>query len=245
MWIDQIRSRVREDKRLTNDDIQESISQALTEYSGYYPNEQVYNITCDNSLAYSLPTEWIRGFSQINSIEYPITEELVVSNPNGYSIPAFRETSDYIISDEKLYLLFDVSQDDIVRIRYIIPYTSDDLTDIPVHHEGAILNLSTSYTLAKLASIFAQTTDHSFSAEAVDYKDRSTEYLKLTTWYRNRWEQVMGFGSYANDDNVFDIGTEPAPSVYLKKFDVEARYQHRMFRPSYEKPGGSYVTRTI
>jgi len=237
MWIDEIRSRVQEDKRLKESDIIGAIEQALNEYSGYYPNNAYSLVISNGTSSYDLPNNWSNGFSVIHALEYPLAENLLIDNPQHYPIPAIRELSDYFVQNEKLYIQFSVPDTESFRVYYTVPYTMDSSLDIAPHHQSAIINLATSYALTKLGVIFAQTVDYQFDAEAVDYKDRNNEYIKQATWYRNRWEQVMGLGSYAanNDDNAFEVGTEAPSYSYTRQFNRTNQYHYRMFQPTYER----------
>lgn len=235
MWIDQLRSRVRESKRLTDDDINESIEQALSEYGGYYPYHVDVTVTSTGDSSYALPTNWVNGFSSIISLEYPLAEILIESNPNDYPIPAIRETTDYSIVGKTLHLMFEFPENEELRYTYVLPHDSESIESIPSHYKGAVMNLSTSYLLMKLAAIFAQSSDYRLAAEAVDYQNRADDYLEQARWYRQRWEQVLGIGEYSTDpnDNVFDVGETERSSSVLRHVEIDSR--HRMFRPSYSR----------
>ena len=238
-WLEEIRSRVQENRRLLNTDIEESMLQALDEYSGYQPNYTDVMLVSNGTKVFTIPEQWKNGFSQIVTVEYPLAENLILDNPNNYPIPAIRETSDYslltVTNPYKLLITFDVPIDDTIRIRYTLPYTLSDYENIPGHYRSAVINLATAYSLLKLSSIYAQSTDLNLQAESVDYKERASEYTRLANWYKDRWELVMGLGKYAIDkeDNMFDADDKTISRSYLKSYAINR--DHRMFRPSNER----------
>ena len=238
-WLEEIRSRVQENRRLFDSDIEESIRQALDEYSGYQPQYIDAKITSNGLNSYDVPILWKNDFSRIITMEYPLAEVLIIDNPDNFPIPAIREIQDYslltVTSPYKILVHFNIPENDSFRIRYTIPYTIDDYNSIPGHYRSAVINLATAYTFLKLSSIYAQSTDLNLQAESVDYKERASEYIRLANWYKDRWELVMGLGKYASDkeDNIFDTDDNTSSRSYIKSFAINR--DHRMFKPSNER----------
>lgn len=238
-WLEEIRSRVQENRRLLDPDIEEVMMQALDEYSGYQPQYIDIAYVSDGTKTYNVPMNWINNFSQIITVEYPLAETLIVSNPNNYPIPAIREVSDYslltVTTPYKVLLYFEIPLGESFRMRYSIPYTINDYELLPGHYRSAVINLATAYAFLKLSSIYAQSTDLNLQAESVDYKERASEYTRLANWYKDRWELVMGLGKYASDkgDNLFDAGDNKESRSYIKSFAISR--EHRMFKPSNER----------
>lgn len=244
-YLEEIRSRVQENRRLLNTDIDESMIQALDEYSGYQPQYKDVMLLSSGNKVFDIPEGWQSGFSQIIAVEYPLAETLILDNPENYPIPAIRETSDYSIlnvtTPYKLLIVFDVPIGEFIRIRYSLPYTITDYETIPGHYRSAVINLATAYALLKLSSIYAQSTDLNLQAESVDYKERASEYTRLANWYKDRWELVMGLGKYAIDkeDNMFDADDKTISRSYLKSYAINR--DHRMFKPSNERKRFSII----
>jgi hypothetical protein len=240
MWIDQLQSRLREHKRLEEHDIEESLVQALNEYNGYYPAVMNYVIESSGVQILDLPDTWVSKFSAISKLEYPLAEDLLIDNPSGYPIPAIHEESDYCIQiigeEEKLIVLFDFPTGTNLRIYYMTPYTVDNCESIPYHHQGAILNLATSYALAKLAAVYSQSVKYEVQADTVDYRSRISEYLGQASWYRDKWEQVMLLGKYATDTTVrTEYGVDQVQIGIIKERTYVVDRTHRLFHPSYEQ----------
>lgn len=238
MWIDEIRSRVRENRRLQDSDITESIQQAFNEYSGYYQHIVSEDYVTTSSSEYTLPTNWKTNFSYIISLEYPTAEVLAADNPTNLPIPAYRETSEYSVvttsTTSSLYLFFDIDEGETYRLKYVIPYSSESVSDVPTNHVGALMNLATSYVLVKLAAIFAQSSDYSLEAETVDYKSHSKQYLEQAEWYRKRWEQVAGLSADGTAEGFVDP-SQSGSYCTTKTIEREGKHSYRMFRPSYER----------
>lgn len=247
MIIDQLQSRVKESERLTVSDLEECIIQAVNEYSGYYPRRMSVSLTSDGTRVYSLPIDWKEQFSYIEYLEYPRTEELLTSNPYKYPIPAIREASDYrvhrIHGHDTLLIMFDVPATEMLEITYCIPYTQDTICDLPQHHYTAFLNVATSYAFLKIAAIYGQSVNYQIGAEAVDYQNKTTEFIKQATWYRDRWEQFAGLGKYAdNEKNEPTVNNPTVGLVYQKSISINRASQ--LFRPSYARPTVSYLIST-
>lgn len=241
IWIDHLHSRLKEHSQLDEEDIKESLSQAFSEYNGYHQRENVVSLVSDGSGIFELPSTWDNEFSRIENVEYPLAEDLMESNPSGYPIPAMHETSDYAVHTiedaVKLVVFFECDDGDTLRMFYSLPYSIDTAEMVPAHHQGALLNLATSYALAKLAAVYSQSVMYDIEAEAIDYKGRASEYLKQATWYRDLWEQMLGIGKYSGKETAFgqDIDDDSSSGfVASAVFPVDR--SHRMFKPSYEKP---------
>ncbi len=239
LWIDHLQSRLQEHSQIHTDDIQESLVQAFNEYSGYHQYTQTHDITSTGENIVSLSSSWVQGYSRIENIEYPLTEVLMDSNPEGYPIPAYQEPSGYniqtISNEQKLVILFNFPIDSVLRVHYFIPYTIHLAAYVPHHHRGAILNLATSYALAKLSAVYSQSIRYDIEADAVDYKGRASEYLKQASWYRDLWEKNLGIGKYASEDTDFGQDIDEDTTGYIASKTLEVDRQSRLFRPSYER----------
>lgn len=240
LWFDQLQSRLQDKDHLSEDDLSESIQQALNEYNGYFPKACTITIKSSGEKVYALPDNWLSGISQLQYLEYPLVDVLIVSNPNNYPIPAYRTTNDYkvclIQNEPRLYLLFDIPKDEYFCISYTIHHTIDALESIPAHHSAAVLNLATSYILMKLASLYSQSIMVELQAEAVDFKSKSKMYQEQSGYYRDLWEKMMSIGKYLDQRNSNQFLNDDAyvscPSSVSKRFTIDRRF--RMFRPSYE-----------
>jgi len=196
---ERLESRLREYHEFNSDDLLELEIQILDEYSGLKPRYTSSTYTATESKVYTYPSDWDSSFSTIDYIEYPLASILLEDNPNNYPIPSHLENSDYILQSSQFLLLYTIDVGEQFDIRYRIPYTIDTMDSVPRHHRGAIMNLATAYGFAKLASDYSQGIDYNPPrGENVDNLDVVKEYLKQADWYRDKWEQAMHLGKYAN-----------------------------------------------
>ncbi len=163
------------------------VLQAVTIYGQDKPCEKVAEINGDGSYDYTLPNDWKDGVSIVIRVEYPAGER----------IPVYIEAEDWCIydsgSDKKLrFLQYSPSSTEKFRLTYTIPYDSDNINNIPQPDQEAIVGLAASLCCEALANYYAQTTDATISADAVNYQDKSRQYSRRGKELRELYNKFIG-----------------------------------------------------
>lgn len=156
---------------LESQDLFASIVEALAIYSKDRPSRKVADIAGDGGYIYSLPTDWVEEFSQIDAVEFPAGER----------VPVYLETEGWMAYDDgtgqKLRLMEHNPQTgQTVRISYTTLYTEKTVDQIPVSDEEALCALAASICLGAVSRHYAQTTEPTLDADAIDYQNKSREY---------------------------------------------------------------------
>jgi len=151
------------------------IQEAVKIYSRHCPREIVKDITGDGTYDYSITTHltyWSEEFSSIRKVEYPADERE----------PVYLDDEEYTIlrKEDGLYLRFlegTPSATEKIRVTYLgLHILSDSQNTIPEIHEDAVCNLAASLYSGALASVYAQTSDSTITADSVDHTSKSREY---------------------------------------------------------------------
>ena len=156
------------DGKLSETDWNNGIAGALSRYSKHRPKEQAYDITGNGTHVYAVPDDWVKEFSSIRKIEYPIGE-----NP-----PSFLdEQDDFAIykttEAEQIMLPNDTpAATETFRMTYTIPRTEENIAE---GDQDAVANLAASICLGYLASYYIGSGSPTVQADVVDHQSKSSQ----------------------------------------------------------------------
>jgi hypothetical protein len=177
-------------------------------YSKDRPRELASDVAGNGTSLLSLPTgpsaePFEDGFSQIRALEFPI----------GGIPPTILENDTWLLYRTPAGLKIQLSSvtpgnSDNVRVtwtcRHTAPTVSVDST-IPDADFEAVCDYAGALCCEAMAAKYAQTRDPSISADAVNYRSKSQEYLGLAKALRKRYDDQVGIqdsGSGANGSGV-------------------------------------------
>jgi hypothetical protein len=178
------------------------ISQAVRQrYSHDRPRELVTDVAATGASTLTLPTgpstppeQFEDGFSVIRTLEYPL----------GILPPSYIESDSWLMYRQPTGLVILLSgstipgNGELVRVTWTvrhIPGTSGQSavnTTIPDADFEAVCDLASALCCEQLAAIYAQTRDPSISADAVNYRTKSQEYIGLAKALRQRYFDHIG-----------------------------------------------------
>jgi hypothetical protein len=169
---------------LESQDIFASIIEALSIYSKDRPFRKVADIAGDDGYIYALPSDWVKGTSCLRSVEYPAGER----------VPVYLESTQWIVYDDGIsqklrFPVHNPQTGNTIRITYTTLYTDKTIDQIPTGDQEAFCALAASLCLGSLSRHYAQTSETTLGADAVDYQDKSRDYAdragELKEIYRN------------------------------------------------------------
>ncbi len=148
------------------------ISEGVSRYSKHRPQRKVYDIAGNSGYDYSLPSDWIRDFSMIQSVEYPAGSR--PANILGDKDWEIYEDS----TGQKLRMLSSTpNTGETIRITYTLLHSVNiSSSTIPASDADAVANLASSLCCEALANYYAQTADSTINADVVNYRTKSGEY---------------------------------------------------------------------
>lgn len=179
------------------------------------PFVKVADITGDGTRDYGLPTDFEKGFSLIESVEFPADEDR----------PRFRRESDDWIEYEnpnlsptlrlRFFTLTPLSTEKI-RLTYTTSYTlTTSTTNLDQIAFLAVIYKSLVFIFNSLGSRFTQSNDPTILADAVNYGAAGQNFIFLATEYNKLYKQVIGInkditaaGAFAETDVVFSHGED-------------------------------------
>jgi hypothetical protein len=179
-----------------NSSIDAAIQQAVRHYSSDRPLQLAADISGSGVFDLTLPSGWIDGFSTVlpaaqGGIEYPFS----ATSPDNLTI------------DDDQYLIYQSPTGKVLRLLSTVPqvgetcrvhYTALHLiptpgnTTIPDVDFDAVCALSGALALEQLADLMIQTGDPTLSADVVDYKSKSGQYLSAAKALRTNYDRLMG-----------------------------------------------------
>ncbi|MBI5789291.1 MAG: hypothetical protein HZA78_10595 [Candidatus Schekmanbacteria bacterium] len=173
--------------RLSNEDIEAFIAEALSYYSKDAPFYKVADIAGDGGYQYDLPQNWLEGFSGLISVEYPA----------GRQLPVILESGDYTVYKTpqglKLHFYsFSPQIGESIRLNYTTAYTQADIDSIPLADQDIFCVLAAALCCEALARYYAQTSDTLVEADSVNYRTKSDEYARRTKELISRYHDFMG-----------------------------------------------------
>lgn len=181
---------------VSEDDYEIAIESALSTYSKHRPDERTSPISGNGGHDYSLPFDFIEGFSRIVTIEYPVERvpaEYV--DDDGYTL--YKGTA-----GRKLRLLADTpGSTEIFNLTYTV---SREIENVIPTDTDALAALAAAICLEILASAYAQTSDSTIGADSVNYKTKSSEFAARAKAMRKLYQQHLG---------VTDDSATPAASA--------------------------------
>ncbi len=182
---------------LTADEITQHIIRSVRQVNHDFPLHVVKDITGDNTQDYQLPSEFVKGFSDILTVEHPAGE-----NP-----PVFRERTDnwFIYEDptqavgETLRLRFKETTPTATEVIRVVLTSPHDITATPstVEDERTFLGIvykGCVFAFRALAARFSQTSNPTIDANTVDYAGRSQNFLFLAERWEGNYKAIIGLG---------------------------------------------------
>lgn len=164
----------------------EAIALAVMRLSLDKPLRVVEDVAVTDSRLVSLPVAWVKGFSALNSVEYPIND-----SPRTY------------INGATLYQAPDGEKIDVgcavsgtVRVVFSAPHvldaTDDALTTVPEKYKEPLAAYVVHLLLNQLATNYAHSSDGIIQADTVDHGDKSRKFSSLAKTYLKKYEDQVG-----------------------------------------------------
>jgi hypothetical protein len=190
---------------LTANELDEHISRAVRQVNHDFPFRLVKDITGDNTRDYAMPTEFQKGFSDIESVEVPA----------GEIPPVFRDRGDdwFIYEDPTqspvLRLKFKETTPtatETIRVILTTPHTLTSATST-VEDERTFLGIiykAAVFAFRGLAARFAQTTNPTIDANTVDFAGRSQNFLFLSERWEQNYRGIIGRAEQTKPAQAFE-----------------------------------------
>lgn len=189
--------------KCTTAQIDRAIVEAVKRYTRVRPIEAVQDYAGDGAtFDFALPTGWVQDLSTIRSLEYP----------TGERPPSLLEDDDwqfYRSSTSVVKIRMTVvtpSAGQTLRVTWTKPHQVDvNGSTIVAQDEEAVANLAAAIGLRQLAAHYANTVDPSLAGDSVNYRSKSSEYLKLASELDMQYRAHMGIKD--KDSEILAGGT--------------------------------------
>ena len=174
-----------------NSSIDAAIAQAAKHYSSDRPQRLAADIHGAGSFDLALPTGWNDGFSTVAQIEYPFS----TTAPDNLTV------------DDDQFLIYRSPTGNVLRLLSAVPQVGETCrvhftglhsipasgnTTIPDVDFDAVASLCGALALEQLAGLMIQTGDPTLSADVVDYKSKSQQYLAAAKALRTNYDRLLG-----------------------------------------------------
>lgn len=178
-----------EDAELGAEDLREAVEQAVREHSQFAPQVKVSDIACTDDYDVTLPSDWVKDFSVIESVEYP----------QGDQDPAYIEPKEWILyqgtsgNPTLRFVSAEVESGETLRLTYVIPHSvTDSATTIPETDFWALANLAASYAARVMAAKYTRTWSPSLDVDVINYRVRAQDWINLAQKCEAIWQVHMG-----------------------------------------------------
>jgi len=189
--------------KFTAAQIDRAIVEAVKRYSRVRPIEAIQDYPGDGaSFDFALPAGWVQDLSTVRSLEYPAGER-PMSILDEADWQFYRSST----STQVLRLLvFTPTAGQTLRMTWTKPHLVDvSGSTVITQDEEAVANLAAAMGFRQLAASYANTVDASLAADSVNYRSKSSEYLKLADALETQYRQHMGLD--AKDSETLAGGT--------------------------------------
>lgn len=167
-----------------------AIDTAVVRYSSDRPQVKVVDSAAAGGHALALPAGWEVGFSEIQSIEYPIGQ----NPPVYYDRERFRlyrkpDGTDEIRFDDAL-------PNAQVRVAFSIKHSvvggGTPADTVPIVDREAVCKYAAAHLCDQLAALYANTQDSTIQADAVQYSNKARERRSQASAYRKQYLDFLG-----------------------------------------------------
>lgn len=194
-----IQDQIQDDAQFeTPDEVNRFVASALRHLNRDDPLVKVADITGDDTKTYDLaPIGFTKGLSKITNVEFPAGEDPPI---NLVEDDDWREYEDPSKSaGQRIRLLFKTvtpTTTEKIRVTFQSPYTLDDTvpanSDLDETAFGALVHKATALLLRSLSNRFAQTTDPTIAADAVDYAGRASLFAFNAAEHERMYKEMTG-----------------------------------------------------
>lgn len=205
--IDLVKGKVKDDSgRLADEtDYLPAVEAALQQYSDDRPMIRPVDLIASGEVDLDLPDDWETEFSRIRAVEYPVGQV-----PAALLAPMEWEL--YLAPAGELLRLMTSplpSAGDPVRVSYTLPRTEATVLRGDV---DAVANLAAAICSETLASLFAQTSDPTISADVVNYRTKSAEFASRAKRFRQLYLDHFGVGGDGGPVAALVTADPPLPT---------------------------------
>ena len=192
---------------LSSDEVDNAVLAAVKRYSQHKPQSLVHEFAGDGGYDYSLPNDWVKGFSRITQVEYPYDQQ----QPNVIAKEAWMLFLKLVNSTQTLVLRFlaiSPVAGEYVRITYTIPHVVDETSSTVFANDfDAVCSLAAAYCCGALSRKYSQTSDPTIAADVVNYAAKASSYASRAKELYQSYLDQLGL-------------TETPASVGTKEFDT-------------------------
>ncbi len=195
----EVQAQVQEDADfITPDEVNRFIASGLRHLNRDRPLTKVADITGDDTKTYDLaPTGFTKGLSKITNVEFPAGEDPPINRVEDDDWREYEDPSKP--AGQQIRLLFITvtpTTTETIRITFQSPWTLDKTdasqSDLDETAFGALVHKATALLLRSLSNRFAQTTDPTIAADAVDYAGRSSLFAFNAAEHERMYKEMTG-----------------------------------------------------
>lgn len=172
-------------------DLTQALEAAVSRYELDQPRRVLETVTLTAGTdEYALPSGWVPGFSQLQSVEYPVddtAQDQRYLEPHAWRVDELRGIWRFVYdtpgAGETARLVY--------TTRHTLSHTEDTL---PARHFEALCQYAAGQALLTLANQAAQTTGPGLAADTITYRTKQQEYLAQARELLRRAESAWGRG---------------------------------------------------
>ena len=180
---------VRDDSNVIDStDSDQAILAAVGELDSVSPNDVFVELTeASATKNFSLPGDWVSGFSRISQVEYPTAQVP----------PVLLSADDFMTwqtpSGDSLILSSEIPASEPIWIKYSRKYILTEVADdIPERFRQPVSLFAASLLCDQMAAFYAGESDSNFTADVASFGSKSQEFRTLANKYRTKFYSFFG-----------------------------------------------------
>lgn len=179
---------------LSPEEVQAAIDDALRRLTLDRPFTVVADIAGDDTADMALPSTFVKGFSTVESVEYPAGENPPIYLEKDDDWFVYEDPTKSASLQQRLrFKLTTAETGESVRINISGRYTfTDSSSNLDPAADMAVIAMALVYCYQGLASKFNQTGGPSIVADSVDFGAKAQNFLYLADKWRAEYKAVVG-----------------------------------------------------
>lgn len=193
---------------LASGEIDNAILAAVKRYSRHKPHSLVHEFQGDGGYDYSLPEDWVQGFSRITQVEYPYDEQrpnIIPKEDWTIFLKFVNSTQTHVLR----FLAIKPAAANSIRVLYTIPHVINDSASTVFDIDSeAVCCLAASYCCGALSRKYSQTSDPTIAADVVNYAAKASSYASRAKELFNSYLDQLGLAETPASGGIkeFDTG---------------------------------------
>lgn len=174
--------------RFSDSEKNDLIKEAIRQYNRDRPQIIDDVITGDGSAqTFAVPSDWVRGFSYITDIEYPINQEPAIMLDVQDNVRIIQRSN----VDKVQFLSLVIPNTETARVYFTAPHDETAPTTIPQYGIDAVVNLAASKLCFAMAAFYAESAEPTLALDVVDRQGKADMFRSMGDRFKKEYVSIV------------------------------------------------------